>query len=135
MNPTIGLKPVLAIIAAASLLAACETSSTSPGPKPAPAKAKPAPQNEDRTRPPRLGMSKEQVRARYGRPVNVSSSSRGESWSYVIDGFDGTAFIPFYGPVHNAVRKRHGGVIFFDANGRVKDFTWNEADPGAAMFR
>ena len=74
--------------------------------------------------------------ARYGRPVNVSSSSRGESWSYVIDGFDGTAFIPFYGGVHDALRKRHGGVIFFDGNGRVKDFNWNEvwqwAEMGAA---
>ena len=135
MYPTIHLKPVLTAIAAASLLAACNPGSTSPSPKPAPAKSKPVAHEEDRTRPPRLGMTKEQVRARYGRPVNVSSSSRGESWSYVIDGFDGTAFIPFYGPVHDAVRKRHGGVIFFDANGRVKDFTWNEADPGAVMFR
>ena len=135
MYMTVKLKPVLAAIAAASLLAACETGSTSPGPKPAPAKVKPAPQNEDRTRPPRLGMSKEQVRARYGRPVSVSTSSRGESWSYVVDAFDGTDFIPFYGSVHSAVRKRHGGVIIFDGNGRVKDFNWNESDPGAVMFR
>lgn len=135
MYPSTNLKPILATIAAIALLAACETGSTSPVQKPAPAKAKPAPQNEERTRPPRIGMTKEQVRAQYGRPVNVSSSSRGESWSYVIDAFDGTSFIPFYGPVHNAVRKRHGGVIIFDQNGRVKDYTWNEADPGAAMFR
>ena len=126
---------LLAAIATASLLTACDSGTTSPAPKPAPAKSKPASQNEDKTRPPRLGMTKEQVRARYGRPVNVSTSSRGESWSYVINGFDGTAFIPFYGGVHDALRKRHGGVIFFDGNGRVKDFNWNESDPGAVMFR
>jgi len=73
------LNPILAAIATASLLTACDSGSTSPAAKPAPAKSKPIPQNEDKTRPPRLGMTKEQVRARYGRPVNVSSSSRGES--------------------------------------------------------
>ena len=131
MKPNI----LLATIATATLLTACDPGATSPAPKPAPAKSKPAPQNEDKTRPPRLGMTKEQVRARYGRPVSVSTSSRGEAWSYVINGFDGTAFIPFYGGVHDALRKRQGGVIFFDGNGRVKDFNWNESDPGAVMFR
>ncbi len=129
------MKYLIITLAAALSLTACDPGTTAPSPKPAPAKAKAAPKNEDRTRPPRLGMTKEQVRARYGRPVNVSTSSRGESWSYVIDGFDGTAFIPFYGGVHDALRKRHGGVIIFDSNGRVKDFNWNESDPGAVMFR
>lgn len=131
------MKPntILAAIATAALLAACETGTNSPASKPATGNSKPAAQEEDRTRPPRLGMTKEQVRARYGRPVSVSTSSRGESWSYVVDAFDGTDFIPFYGSVHSAVRKRHGGVIFFDGNGRVKDFNWNATDPGAVMFR
>ena len=135
MNLTAKLKSCLTLLATACLLTACETGSSAPARKPTPAKSKPAPQDEDRTRPPRRGMTKEQVRAQYGRPVNVSTSSRGESWSYVIGGIDGTSFIPFYGPVHNAVRKRQSGVIFFDGNGRVKDYSWNETNPGAGMFR
>ena len=82
-----------------------------------------------------MGMSKQEVSARYGRPMNTSMSSRGESWTYMFDAFDGRDFIPFYGAVHNAVRQRRGGVVIFGANGRVKDFQWNVADPGAAMFR
>ena len=129
------MKSTITALLAISLLAACETGSTSPSPKPAPAQGKPAPQKQDVSRPPHMGMSREEVRARYGRPMNVSTSSRGEAWTYMFDAFDGTAFIPFYGPVHNAVRQRRGGVIFFNANGRVKDFNWNVSDPGAAMFR
>ena len=135
MTLTTKLKSFLSLLAAACLLIACDSGSSAPARKSAQAKSKPAPQDEDRSRPPRRGMTKEQVRAQYGRPVNVSTSSRGESWSYVIGGFDGTAFIPFYGPVHDAVRQRHGGIIFFDQNGRVKDYSWNETNPGAAMFR
>ena len=129
------MKTILIAFTTAFILTACDPGSTSPAPNPAPAKSKPSPQKEDGSRPPRMGMSKEEVRARYGRPVHVSTSSRGEAWSYVFGAFDGTAFIPFYGPVHNAVRERRGGVIIFGANGRVKDFNWNVSDPGAAMFR
>ena len=126
---------LITALIAAFLITACDPGTSSHSPKPAPAKGKPSPQKEDGSNPPRMGMSKEEVRARYGRPVNVSMSSRGEAWSYVFNAFDGTAFIPFYGPVHDAVRQRRGGVIFFGANGRVKDFNWNVSDPGAAMFR
>lgn len=81
-------------------------------------------------------MTKAQVRAKYGRPVSMSVSSRGETWAYAFNNFDGTAFIPFYGGVHQAFKKRNSSVIFFDANGRVRDFNWNEIDPGgASVFR
>ena len=126
---------LLTALIAAFLVTACDPGTTSPAPKPAPAKGKPAPQKEDGSRPPRMGMTKEEVRARYGRPMNVSMSSRGETWSYLFNAIEGQDFIPFYGAVHNAVRKRHGGAIIFGADGRVKDYTWNVSDPGAAMFR
>ena len=73
----------------------------------------------------------------YGQPVSVSSSgSRGETWTYVFNNFDARSFIPYYGEWHDARKRRHSGAIFFDANGRVKDFNWNESNPvGATIFR
>ncbi|MEQ1936397.1 MAG: outer membrane protein assembly factor BamE, partial [Fimbriimonadaceae bacterium] len=84
------------------------------------------------------GMTKAQVRARYGTPVNISSSSssRGEVWTYMFNNFDGRIFIPYYGLAHHALRQRHSGVIQFNAAGRVSEFQWNESNPvGATIFR
>ena len=86
--------------------------------------------------PPRIGMSKSQVRKRYGRPYNVSSSPRGEVWNYVFNKLDGRDFIPVYGGWHQAFKKRHGGRVTFNSAGRVVDFDWNEANPiGASIYR
>ncbi|HYF34844.1 MAG TPA: outer membrane protein assembly factor BamE [Prosthecobacter sp.] len=86
--------------------------------------------------PPRIGMTKAQVRAKYGTPVNVSVSSRGETWAYVFNNWDGRSLIPYYGAIHSAFKQRHNGIINFDANGRVRDFTWNETNPvGASVWR
>ncbi len=84
-----------------------------------------------------MGMTKDQVINMYGEPTNVSSSgSRGETWSYVFNNFDGRAFIPYYGAFHEAYKRRNSGTIFFDAGGRVKDFNWNETNPrGASVWR
>lgn len=93
-------------------------------------------EEDDGSTPPRIGMTREQVRAKYGQPVNVSVSSRGEVWSYVFNNFDGRAFIPYYGGFHQAMKKRNSSVIFFGQNGRVRDFTWNETNPrGASVWR
>ena len=95
-----------------------------------------SPSRDDGSTPPSVGMSKEQVRARYGRPTNISSSAHGEVWMYVFNNLDGGDFIPFYGEIHRAMKKRHGGSIIFGGDGRVKDFNWNETDPGgASIFR
>ena len=127
---------LLTALIAAFLVTACDPGSTTPSPKPAPAKGKPASHKDDGSTPPRVGMTKEQVRAKYGRPVSVSVSSRGECWAYAFNNFDGTEIIPFYGSVHAAFKKRNSSVIFFDANGRVRDFNWNEVDPGGgSVFR
>lgn len=91
---------------------------------------------EEGSRPPRIGMTKDQVINMYGEPTNVSSSSRGETWFYVFNNFDGRAFIPYYGAVHEALKRRHSGSITFDGSGRVKDFEWNESNPrGATIWR
>jgi len=82
-------------------------------------------------------MTKAQVRARYGTPVNISSSSsQGETWTYVFNNFDGRDFIPYYGPFHQALKQRHSGVIHFSAAGRVSEFNWNESNPiGGTIWR
>ncbi len=81
-------------------------------------------------------MTREQVKAKYGRPVSVSINSNGEVWSYAFNNFDGRAFIPYYGAWVQGTKKRNSSVIFFDHNGRVRDFTWNEVDPmGASVWR
>ena len=92
---------------------------------------------EEGDRPPRIGMTKDQVLNQYGRPVNVSSSARrGEVWSYVFNNMDGRDFIPYYGAFHAAFKQRHSGSITFDASGRVSDFQWNESNPaGGTIWR
>lgn len=92
---------------------------------------------EEGSRPPRIGMTKDQVINMYGEPTNVSSSSRGgETWFYVFNNFDGRAFIPYYGAFHEAFKRRRSGTVIFDGGGRVKDFNWNETNPsGASIWR
>ena len=92
---------------------------------------------EEGSRPPRIGMTKDQVINMYGEPTNVSSSgSRGEVWHYVFNNFDGRAFIPIYGGYHQAFKRRNSGTIMFGRDGRVQDFNWNETNPrGASIWR
>lgn len=86
--------------------------------------------------PPSIGMTKAQVRAKYGTPVNIAVTGRGEVWSYVFNNWDSRSLIPYYGAVHNALKQRHSGVVHFDASGRVRDFTWNQSNPvGGTVWR
>ena len=134
MNPKLPLIPVIAL-----LIAGC---AAQPEPERHQSRAasyheKAARDHEEGDRPPRIGMTKDQVLNQYGRPVNVSSSSRrGEVWSYVFNNMDGRDFIPYYGAFHAAFKQRHSGSITFDASGRVSDFQWNESNPaGGTVWR
>jgi outer membrane protein assembly factor BamE (lipoprotein component of BamABCDE complex) len=92
---------------------------------------------EEGDRPPKIGMSKDEVLNQYGQPVNVSISSRGgEVWVYVFNNFDARVLIPYYGEIHEAFRKRNSGTIIFGPNGRVADYHWNMSNPvGGTVFR
>ena len=134
MNLKLPLLPVIAL-----LIAGCAA-----GPEPerqqsraASYHAAKARDREEGDRPPRIGMTKDQVLNQYGRPVNVSSSARrGEVWFYMFNNMDGRDFIPYYGAFHAAFKKRHSGSITFDASGRVSDYQWNETNPaGGTVWR
>jgi len=89
---------------------------------------------EEGSRPPRIGMTKDQVLNMYGEPTNISTSTRGEIWAYVFNNFDGRSFIPYYGPIHQAYKRRNSGTVIFDGSGRVRDFNWNHTNPKAATI-
>ena len=125
----------MSLLLVSVLFAGCAENSQPQSPATSSSTRQPA-KKDDGSRLPSVGMTKEQVRARYGRPTNISSSAHGEVWMYVFNNLDGGDFIPFYGGIHAAMKKRHGGSIIFGGDGRVKDFNWNETDPGGAtIFR
>ena len=67
-------------------------------------------------------MSKDEVVQRYGHPKSVVLTDMGERWVYFLNEGEvfGKALIPFYLPP----RPRYG-TLFFDANGRVREFHWD----------
>ena len=75
----------------------------------------------DRTTPPRLGMSRQEVQRLYGEPKFVSQSPRGEIWSYTFDAWK------FHIPYYNLAAKAKTGTVIFDASGRVKDYHWGQS--------
>jgi outer membrane protein assembly factor BamE (lipoprotein component of BamABCDE complex) len=75
----------------------------------------------DRTTPPRLGMSRQEVRRLYGEPKYVSQSPRGEIWNYTFDAWK------FQIPYYNLAAKSKTGTVIFDASGRVQDYHWGQS--------
>jgi len=77
--------------------------------------------------PPRVGMTRDQVVAQYGRPRGINVTDWGESWHYILNAGEiaTKSLIPFYLPP----RPRFGTVIF-GRDGRVTEFHW-QTDPQA----
>jgi outer membrane protein assembly factor BamE (lipoprotein component of BamABCDE complex) len=75
----------------------------------------------DRTTPPRMGMSREQVRHLYGEPKYTNQTPRGETWVYTFEGWKFA--IPYYG----LAAKSKNGVVTFNAQGRVCDYQWGKS--------
>ena len=81
----------------------------------------------DRTTPPRIGMSREQVRSLYGEPKLTSSSPRGEVWNYTFDAWK------FMVPYYNLAAKMKTGTVTFGPSGRVVDYQWGHSQSAVRM--
>ena len=75
----------------------------------------------DRSKPPKIGMTREQVRARYGEPKFTHTSPRGEIWNYTFDMWK--MRIPYY----NMAAKMKTGTVTFNESGRVSDYQWGQS--------
>lgn len=80
--------------------------------------------DEARSHPPHVGMTKEQVRNAYGKPSDINVTDAGEEWVYNPNAAKGLDFVPYYGLAHQITKKRRGGSILFSPDGRVRDFRW-----------
>ena len=78
--------------------------------------------------PPRIGMTKSEVRSRYGDPDSVISTPNGENWSYSFNSPAVLMLIPGYGFASQfSSKKNHHLNVAFGANGRVKTYSHNES--------
>ena len=79
-------------------------------------------------KPPFVGMTKAQARARYGDPKQQTVTDEGEQWTYLLNFGEviGKAFIPFnFKPT--PIRT---GTLIFGRNGKVKTFRWDAETNG-----
>lgn len=68
---------------------------------------------------PKIGMTEHQIRDMYGEPDSVSHSGGGDVRHYWFN--KGSAFIPY-----NYGYSQRTGVFYFDADGHLKDFDYND---------
>ena len=75
--------------------------------------------------PPRRGMTKEQVFARYGAPRHSARVDGLEVWYYRVKFNEvyGRTFAPF----ENSSENVHLGEIYFDRTGRIVRFNWTHS--------
>jgi outer membrane protein assembly factor BamE (lipoprotein component of BamABCDE complex) len=81
------------------------------------------------SKPPRVGMTQSEVRARYGEPDSTSETPNGETWSYGAKGPSMTdRLLPgeVYAIKQMGKRPRHLSISF-DQNGRVKTYIRSES--------
>jgi outer membrane protein assembly factor BamE (lipoprotein component of BamABCDE complex) len=108
------------LLTAASLaLAACGTDDDATKKHSQSSTTKHEEKSESRDTKPHLGMTRSQVRARYGDPDRVSQSGRGEVWHYWFN--KGHAFIPYNYGYHARTAD-----FVFNADGVLTDFNYNE---------
>ena len=80
---------------------------------------------EKATQPPHRGMSREQVRAEYGRPASISSNQRYETWSYSFNGTDSRKDSPF----NDTSATVRCTVNFSQLTGKVETWQWLASNP------
>ena len=101
------MKTIFILFSLALLLSGCATTESDAG----------------RT-PPTVGMTKSQVRTKYGAPDSVYSTPNGESWTYDFQAPRGLLLIPGYGAsqMFNTTKNNHLLVVF--RGDRVKTYNF-----------
>ncbi len=101
------MKTIVALLTLTLLLTGCATTESDAG----------------RT-PPSVGMTKSQVRAKYGDPDSVYSTPNGESWTYDFAAPRSLLLIPGYGAsqMFNTKKNNHLFVVF--RGDRVKTYNF-----------
>lgn len=77
------------------------------------------------TAPPRIGMTREQVRAEFGRPFSITAGPRFEIWKYTFNGTDARPTSPF----HDAAALIQCVVYFRNSEGKVSNYSWTASKP------
>ena len=75
--------------------------------------------------PPRKGMSREEVRAEYGRPATITSNVRSELWAYSFNGTDARTTSPF----HDTSASIRCTMHFDQRTGKLENYTWVASNP------
>ena len=75
--------------------------------------------------PPRKGMTRDEIRAEYGRPATINSTVRFECWTYSFNGVDARTASPF----HDTSANIRCSVYFDQRTGKVDNFTWTASNP------
>lgn len=112
---------IILVLALSAFLPACANSGSSGSPRITAAQTEHKKPEFDRTTPPKLGMSREQVHSLYGEPKFRSASPRGEVWNYSFEGWK------FMVPYYNMAAKIKTGTVTFNASGRVVDYQWGQS--------
>jgi hypothetical protein len=78
---------------------------------------------DEEDKPPFIGMTKAEARARYGEPKQQTVTDEGEQWTYVLNmgEFVGKHMIPFFFSTQGI----RTGVLIFGPDGRVEKFHWD----------
>ena len=107
----------------AALLCAAPVVPASPIPSPTKPPGKSEKKIDESDKPPFIGMSKEQARARYGEPKKQTVTDEGERWIYILNmsQFVGKHMIPFF----FSTQDLRMGVLIFGPDGKVKKFHWD----------
>jgi outer membrane protein assembly factor BamE (lipoprotein component of BamABCDE complex) len=78
-----------------------------------------AAQKEQQEKDPEVGMTKQQVLSRYGKPDNILTSNEGEVWVYNLN--KGEAYIPFNYGYRPKLR-----TLTFDQDGKVARWSYSK---------
>jgi len=81
--------------------------------------------------PPRVGMTKSQVLANYGKPTSIHSTASTETWSYSFNQTKTPSWEPFSHGWEQILTPSRSGSIDFNTRGTVTNYYFGENKPAA----